>query len=150
MKVKTPSTRKISAQAIMVGSAIPGAMLSKGVAVYVPGGKIGKLALAVVAAVGAASITGTGTGSDVARGALAGAAIQQAGEALTEMVQPTISNYVNGGEPSKIKDFLSKAVGLSSPDSFYEARYTPYIEEAPVEQLGNPYPFNRSAQLGVG
>lgn len=117
----------------MVGAAIPGAMFSKGVAEFVPGGKYGKLAVAVIAAVGAASITGSTTGADVARGALAGAAIQQGSEAISEIAQPLVSGFVSGGEPSKLKEFVSKATGLSSPDSFY----TP----APLEPaaLGNAF-----------
>lgn len=150
MKVKTPSTSKISKQAVMVGSAIPGAMLSKGVAGFVPGGKFGKLGFAIAAAIGAASITGTSTTSDVARGALAGMAIQQAGDAMTQIIQPALSNYVASGEPSKLKEFVSRSIGLSSPDSYYEAQYEPPFYEEPLEALGNPFPFNRASQIGVG
>ncbi|WP_291866644.1 hypothetical protein [Maribacter sp.] len=149
MKTSTPSTKKVSKTAILVGSAIPGAMFSKGVATLVPGGKLGKLGIAVVAALGAASITGTTTGAEAARGALIGASVQQAGEVILETVQPIVEKYVDSGEPSKLKEFASKAVGLSSPSSFYDPRQLQEAVYQEPEYLGNPDPYPASGQFGV-
>lgn len=154
MNVKTPSSSKVSKQGVLVGSAILGATASRGVAPLIPGGKLGKVALAAISLFGAAAVTGTTTGSDIARGALVGMAIQQTGDLAIQTIQPMVAGWVNGGDPSKLKSFIGKSVGLSSPDSFYEARYAPqeYIEPAQIAngQLGNPFPFRKATQLGVG
>jgi hypothetical protein len=151
MDVKSPSKSKVSKQAIMIASAIPGAGVSKIASSYVPGGKLGKLALGALALVGASSVTGSTTGADVARGMLVGAAIQQVGDVVMETVQPYAAKFIASREPSKLTEAVGKFSGLSSPDSFYEGRYqevSPY-QAMGTEQLGNPIPFNRSMQLGV-
>jgi hypothetical protein len=149
MDVKSPSKKKVSNTAIMVASAIPGAGVSKVASSYVPGGRLGKLALGALALYGAASVTGSETKSDVARGMLVGAAIQQLGEVAMEALQGPALSLIEKNPDSKLSMALSKFVGLSSPDSFYDGRYTP-METAPAEQLGNPYPYNKATQLGVG
>lgn len=152
MDVKSPSKSKVSKTGVMVLSAIPGAGVSKIASSYVPGGKLGKIALGALALYGAASITGTGTGAEVSKGMLVGAAIQQVGDVVLEALQGPAANIIAKNPESKLSMAVSKFVGLSSPDSAYEARYTPMVEHAyqAQEQLGNPIPFNRAFQEGVG
>lgn len=131
MELQTPTTANVNKQAIAVLSAIPGAMVSDGVVGYLPGGKFGKLGLAVVAAVGAAAVKGKGTGSDVAKGMLVGAAIKQGVDAVREFLAPTVASYVDNGEPSAVKTFVSKAAGLGTPNSAY------YVDDYVAPSYGN-------------
>tara|TARA_R110002074_G_scaffold86875_7_gene191854 strand:- start:21996 stop:22424 length:429 start_codon:yes stop_codon:yes gene_type:complete len=141
MDLKTPSKSKVSKTAVTVVSAIPGAGLSKIASSYIPGGKISKLAIGALALVGAASITGTGTGSDVTKGMLIGAAIQQIGDVAIQSIQPMAANFIANREPSKLTEAVSKFVGLSSPMA-YE-----YYDEAPIA-LNSPYEYKDQLPLG--
>jgi|GEM_PF-3704996 len=143
MKVKTPSSTKVSKQGVIVGGALVGGMLSNGVAKRVPGGKITKIGIAVIAAICAASIQGQTTGADAARGALLGMSIEQAGSVAMEAVD----GWVNTGEMSKAKEVVGQITGLAGG---YEYPPMEYIESAPVQQqLGTPLTYAGSAPFGM-
>lgn len=141
-----PTSEKIGSQVKFLAGAIPGAMLSRGVASFVPGGSLGKLGLAAVAGLAAASITGKGTGVELGKGALAGMAVQQGVEAISELLAPTLSGVVAGITNPTIKDFASKTAGLGAADSFFIDTFQPAYQ--PQEALACAFP-DRPLPLGV-
>ncbi len=121
-KAKTPVTN--------IATGALGAMASKTVAPFIPGGAYGKVALAVGFGVLAAIIPNKN-----GKAAAMGAGIIQLTEAASEIAAPVVSKWADSGETNKLKELVKKTVGLAAPD-------TSYIEEliALDRQLAPVYP----------
>ena len=141
MKLKAANLKKVGNQTTVVASAIGGAALSRGASGLIPNSGIyGKIAIAGLAIFGAASISGTGTGADAAKGALIGMAIEQAGEVVIDAVQPVVAPLLEG-ESSALKEFGKRTVGLAG--GYEYAQYGPAHETRGQESLGNAYANHR-------
>ncbi len=136
MKVKAASLKKVGDVSTTIAGGVLGAAASRGAAGLIPGGVLVKGALAALAIYGAASISGTDAGADLAKGALFGVALEQGGEVIIDAIQPLVAPILEG-ETSTLKEFGKRAFGLAGG---YEYPATEYIQpRRPVEQLGNPY-----------
>ena len=116
MKVKSPSRKSLTDNAVLVGSAATGAVVSKGVVDgLVPGQKSwGKSAIAaLLTAIGSASISGSGKGANVVRGLLAGMSIQQMTETITQVAQKNASTFASISN-TQIKGFVNNMFELES------------------------------------
>ncbi|EAR15431.1 hypothetical protein [Robiginitalea biformata] len=142
MKVQTPSVKSIADKGLVVGGAIVGGAASKGVVGLLPAGKLTKIGVAAVSLAGAVAIKGKDTGAQIAQGALLGMAVVQGLEAAQEALAPTIQGYVSSGEPSKIKEFVSRAAGLGSADNFYPG-LEPHTPTAHAAQPALAGPYNQ-------
>jgi len=108
--LKKPSKKDVADNATLVASAAFGAMLSNGVLGFVPASKLTKPVLAIVGTVLAASISGSGTGKDIARGIALGVGIANAKDVITETIKPMLPVYT---APNAVQKFLGDSFGMN-------------------------------------
>ncbi|MFC4219029.1 hypothetical protein [Flagellimonas marina] len=96
-------------------------MGSKIVAPHIPGGAYGKLGLGLVTGIIAGKSKPKSMVGKHLQSAAVGASLIQFTEGLTALLQPIVSGWADNGEPSTLKTYVKKSVGLAAPDSsFYE------------------------------
>ncbi|MFY0481657.1 hypothetical protein ACI6PS_03555 [Flavobacterium sp. PLA-1-15] len=121
--LKKPSQKTIVDAAVLVGSAVGGAALSRGAFGAIPltppaSGtdykKIGaRLALIAVGIAGAASISGNDAVATGAKGALAGVAIQQGLDLIADFAAASPSATALTSSTNKISQFKARTLGLN-------------------------------------
>lgn len=112
------SVSTVKRPALQIATGAAGAMASKVVAPFVPGGATGKILLALGFGVVAAVSPAKGAGKQIQAAAI-GAGVIQFTEGISEILAPTVAKWADSGEPSKFKDLVKKSVGLAAADSSY-------------------------------
>lgn len=133
--LKKPSKKDVVDNATVVASAAFGAMLSNGVIGLVPVSKLTKPVLAIVGTVLAASISGSGTGKDIARGIALGVGIANAKDVITDTIKPMLPVYT---APNAAQKFLSNTFGMNGFAN-EQVHFLPFQEaqEIPAEAAMN-------------
>lgn len=145
---KTPTQKSITSNAVKVGSAIGGGMLSNGVVEVVPAGSLNKNyvrgGLAVVALLAAASIKGKDTTSEVAQYALAGMSIEQGRQVVTSFLKEKTGTTAPDANAGAAEKFVAGALGCACQDAQAYKMPMPMLQAPQVDSYGNTL-----KQLGI-
>ena len=145
---KTPTQKTITSNALKVGSAIGGGMLSNGVVEVVPTGSLNKNyvrgGLAVVALLAAASIKGKDTTSEVAQYALAGMSIEQGRQVVTSFLKEKTGIKEVDQTADAGGRFIAGALGCACQDAQAYKMPMPMLQAPQINAYDNTL-----KQLGI-
>lgn len=131
MKIGKVTSASISNEALSLGSAVAGGAVSGGLMTLVPAEHklVARGGMSVVGLLGASVIKGKGTIDTLAKFALLGLGIQQAGELVKHFASQSISIDETSTASQK---FLGGMVGLACPCDDYPALASPVVSFPPV------------------
>lgn len=138
---KTPTQKTITSNALKVGSAIGGGMLSNGVVEVVPTGSLNKNyvrgGLAVVALLAAASIKVKDTTAEVVQYALAGMSIEQGRQVVTSFLKEKTGIKEVDQTADAGGRFIAGALGCACQDADAYKMPMPMLQAPQIDSYAN-------------